>query len=94
MRVDIVALLYILQNIIEIGGHALGFQLIETALGTHFCRGCYEYFQFGIRKYSGSYIATIHDNSLVFTHLLLLRYHCCTHKTNGSYRTDMIAHFE
>lgn len=45
VRIDIIALLYVLQDIIEIGRHALGFQLVKTALGTYLGRCSYKNLQ-------------------------------------------------
>ena len=80
MGVDIVAFFYIAQNVGVISLHTLAFQLIITAAGTHFGRGSDENLQFGIGKYYGTDVATIHHNTFILAHLLLLRYHGGAHK--------------
>ena len=80
MGVDIVAFFYIAQNVGVISLHTLAFQLIITAAGTHFGRGGDENLQLSIRKHYGTDVATIHHNSFILAHLLLLRYHGGAHK--------------
>ena len=94
MRVDVVALLHVLQDLIEVGGHPLGLEFVEAALGANLCRGGDEDLQFGIGKDGGADVAAVHDDALVLTHLLLLGDHGGAHKTDGGDGADMAAHLE
>ena len=80
MRVDVVALLYILQNIFVVGLHAFAFQLVIAALGTYLSTGGDEDFQFSIEEDDGADIATVHHDADVVAHLLLLRHHSLAHE--------------
>ena len=92
MRVDIITFLHILQNVIVLRWHSFLLQLVKSALGTNFGRSCDKYLQFGIGKDNGSYVATIHNNTFIFPHLLLLRNQSCSDKWDSSNLTDVLAH--
>ena len=92
--IDIVAFLNVLQDIVEIGRHAFGLQFVETTLGANACRGCDEDFQFCIREYGGADVATVHHDTLILTHLLLLGNHSRTHKGDSGNGTDVVGYLE
>ena len=94
MRVDIVALLYVLQNVGIVGRHSLLLQLVVAALGTYLCTGGDEDLEFGIGEDSGADIASIHHDATFESHLLLLGHKGCTHKGDGSDGADVTAHLE
>ena len=94
MGVDIVALLHVLQNLVEVGWHTLGLELVEAALGTYLGRGSDEDLQLGIGEHGGADVAPVHHHALVLAHLLLLGNHRCADEAYGSDRTDMVGDFE
>ena len=94
MGVDIVALLHVLQDIVEVGGHALGLEFVEAALCAHLGRGGDEDLQFGVGEDGGADVAAVHHHPLVLTHLLLLGDHGGAHETDGGDRTDVVGHLE
>ena len=73
--VDVVALLHILKDILLVGLHTLGLELIVTALGTHLGRGGDKNLELGIGEDGGAYVAAVHHDALVAAHSLLLLDH-------------------
>ena len=94
MGVDIVALLHVLQDVVVVGRHPLGFQFVETALGTYLSAGSDEDLQFCIGEDGGADVATVHHNALVLAHLLLLGYHRRAYEADSRNGTDMVADFQ
>ena len=89
MRVNVVALLHILQYLVVVGLHALAFQLVVAALGTHLGTGCHENLQLGMREYYCANVASVHDHTASAAHLLLLCHHSLADKAQRGNRTDV-----
>ena len=94
MRVDVVALLDVLQYVGVVGLHALGLQLVVAALGTHLGRGGDEDLQFGVGEDDGAYVAAVHDDASVGAHTLLLADQSCTDEGQGGNGTDVAGDLE
>ena len=94
MGVDVVALLHVLQDVVEVGGHALGLQFVEAALGADAGRGGDKYLQFGIGEDGGADVAPVHHDALVLAHLLLLGHHSGAHEGDGGDGADVVAHLQ
>ena len=78
MRVDIVAFLNVLQNVIKVRFHPFCLQFIIPTLGTHLSRCRYEDLQFSIWEDHRTNVSTVHDDSFPCSHALLLCHEGCT----------------
>ena len=94
MRVDVVALLHVLENRLVVARHALGLQFVVAAARTHLGRGRDENLQFRIGEHRRADVATVHHNALRTTHRLLLRRHRLAHERQGGHRAHVVAHLE
>ena len=94
MAVYVVTLLYVGQDVIILGWHALAFQFIITTLGSNFGTCGDENLQFRVRKHCSADIPSVHDNTLFFTHGLLLAYHGGAHESQRGDRAHVVGHFE
>ena len=94
MRVDIVAFLYVLENIVVVGRHSFLLQFVVTPLGTYLCRCCDEDLQLGIGEDDRANVAPVHHNTTSLTHLLLLGYHRLSHERQGCDGADMTGHLQ
>ena len=91
--VDVVALLHVRQNLVEVHGLSLGLEFVVAALGAYFGRGGDEYLQFGMGKDGGADVASVHDDALGLSHLLLLLYHGFAHEVEGGYGAHLGGYF-
>ena len=72
MRVAVVAVVDIAEHILIDGVLTLGNQFVVAASGTYLGRGGEEELELGIGENDSSDVATVHDDTFVATHLLLL----------------------
>ena len=94
MCVDIVALLHVLQYLVEVGGHALCFKLLEAALGAYLGRSGDENLQFGVGEHHRSYVASVHHDALLFAHSLLLLHEFLAYERQRRNRTHVLRHLQ
>ena len=92
MRVDVVALLYVLQDVVIVDILSLCLQFVVATLCTYFGRGCNEYFEFGFGENHRTNVAAVHYDALVLAHALLLSCHGTAYKRQGCNRTHVAAH--
>ena len=88
-----VALSQILHHLFEGNLYSFGCQFSVTALGTDPGICCHENLQFGVRENNGADISAIHDDPLLFPHLLLQIDQLFANCSNAAYSTNVIAYF-
>lgn len=94
MGIDVVALFYVLQDVLEISWHSLLLQLIISALCSHLGAGGDEYLEFCVRENGGADVAAVHHDALVFTHLLLLCHQSLSDEWDGGNRTHVAGNLQ
>ena len=79
MGIAVIAVIHIRQHSLVIGLLAFGNQFVVTALCTHFRRSGKEQLELGVREHDRTDVATVHDDTFVIAHPLLLRNEIRTH---------------
>ena len=72
MRIDIVPFPEVRQDLVHLRALALGNQLVVAPLGPYLGRCLDEYLQLGVGKDGGADVASVHHNTFVYAHCLLL----------------------
>ena len=93
MRVDEVAFLHVLQDLIVVGFHPFRNQFLVTTFCPHFSRGCNEHFHFSVGEDYSTDVTTVHHDTFLLTHLLLLGHQGLADKGQGSDGRHAVRHF-